>query len=227
VPQPLNTVSLPVLRAALLLSLLYALCPSAGAQLQRDQIEALLPIQLDEADWRDVMAGQVVRRLIEVEGSPVKQGVAIGIVDALPDRVYRVITDNARFAEFMPYVKESTVEPQPDGSIINYQYLKLPFVADREYKIRIVNTTRETNGVVIRESAWTHVKGPGNIDENHGAWQLVEFPPGKTLVIYEVLTDPGGMIPTFLKNSATKKSLPALLKSVRERVADPRYDADP
>lgn len=218
--------SLPIVRAALLLVLLYASCPIAVAQLQRGQIEAFLPVQLGETDWRDVMSGQVMRRLIEVDGSRVKQGVAIGIVDAPPDRVYRVITDNANFAEFMPYVKESTVEPQPDGSIINYQYLNLPFVADREYRIRIVNTTRETGGAVIRESAWTYVKGSGNIDENHGAWRLIEFPPGKTLVIYEVLTDPGGMIPTFLKNSATQRSLSALLKSVRQRVVDPRYDAD-
>jgi ribosome-associated toxin RatA of RatAB toxin-antitoxin module len=41
--------------------------------------------------------------------------------------VFRVVTDNENFEEFMPYVKQSDVERIAEGSIINYQYLDFPF----------------------------------------------------------------------------------------------------
>ena len=190
-------------------------CREHGARLQR---------QLDAGQWLQVERLEVVDWLIEIEGSPVKEGIAVGLVEAPAERVYRVVTDNARFAEFMPYVEESTVETGEDGSTVNFQHLDLPWpISDREYKVRLVNLEPGEESPAW-QSTWTHVKGFGNIEESHGAWRV--FPCGESaLVEYQVLTDPGGRIPTYFKNKATRRSLERLIEAVRDRVDHPSYDA--
>ena len=190
-------------------------CGHLNPQLQRP---------LDEAEWRRVERQEVVGRLLETEGSPVKEGLAVGVVQAAPDRVFRVVTDNARFADFMPYVEISTVEEAPDGSVINLQRLDLPWpVSNREYKIQIVNTAEPDADPAVWQSAWTHVEGFGNIEESRGAWRVFAC-DDVALVEYQVLTDPGGRIPNYFKNKATRRSLPRLIEAVRERVGHPIYD---
>ena len=175
-------------------------------------------------EWRSIDDREVVSWMTEVEGSPIKEGVALGLVEAPPERVFAVVTDNARFAEFMPYVETSTVEETADGALINFQHLDLPWpISDREYEIALVNEAVADAEPPIWQSTWTHVKGFGNIEESRGAWRI--FACGEAaLVEYQVLTDPGGRIPNYFKNKATRKSLSRLIEAVRERVGHPSYD---
>ena len=176
-----------------------------------------LPIAVDSRGWERLARGEVVVELREVAGSAVKRGVAIALIDEPAARLYGVVTDNARFAEFMPHVTESTVEAQPDGSIVNEQRLDLPLVTDRHYRVRVIDTADEENGWKVRRSAWSYVPGSGNIVESRGSWTLVELGERRTLLLYEVFTDPGGWIPAWLYNQATRKTLPDLIASVAAR----------
>ncbi len=202
---------LPVLSSAA-----HADCRQLGPQLRR---------QPTTEQWERIEGMAVVDWLTEIEGSPVKEGMAVGLVEAPPERVFRVVTDNARFAEFMPFVELSTVETLADGSLVNLQSLDLPWpVSNREYKIKLVNEADAGGEPPLWQSAWTHVKGFGNIEESRGAWRV--FPCGeRALVEYQVYTDPGGSIPTYFKNKATRRSLNQLIEAVRSRVGDPSYDA--
>jgi len=204
--------------AALLITGGATIWPStAGAEDRAPREYPGLPVAVDSQAWERLDRGEVVVTLQEVAGSAVKRGVAIALVDLPAARLYRVVTDNGRFAEFMPHVAESTVEVQPDGSIINYQRLDLPLVTDRHYRVKVINTVDEAEGWKVRRSAWSYVPGSGNIVESRGAWTLVELGERRTLLVYEVFTDPGGWIPAWLYNRATRETLPDLIASVRER----------
>jgi hypothetical protein len=183
----------------------------------------VLPESLGEAAWAEIEAGEVHVELREVAGNPVKEGKAVGLVAAPAERVFRVVTDNARFAEFMPYVRESTVKPGPEGSILNSQSLSLPLIDDRFYTIRVVNRQERADGVPVYRSTWTYVPGSGNVRENCGSWTVVPWGDG-ALVVYRVLSDPGGWVPRWAHHLASRRSLPALIEAVRARVADPRHD---
>ena len=176
-----------------------------------------LPIAVDARGWERLGRGEVVVELQEVAGSAVKRGVAIALIDEPAEGLFGVVTDNARFGEFMPHVAESTVEAQPDGSIVNFQLLALPLVSDRHYRVRVVNTADEKDGWKVRRSKWSYVPGSGNIVESRGSWTLVELGERRTLLLYEVFTDPGGWIPAWLYNQATRKALPDLIASVAAR----------
>ena len=212
------------LRMALWPAMILAAVSSAPALAECRQLAPLLQRQPTAEEWRQVESMGVVSWLTEVEGSPVKEGVAVGLVEAPPERVFEVVTDNARFADFMPYVKVSVVETLADGSLVNLQQLDLPWpIKDREYKITLFNKAGDTVAAPMWQSSWTHVKGFGNIEESRGAWRA--FTCGDaSLVEYQVYTDPGGSIPTYFKNTATRRSLRRLIEAVRDRARDPIYD---
>lgn len=161
--------------------------------------------------------GEILVRLREVPGSAIKEGKALGLIDAAPERVFQVVTDLEAFPEFMPHVRQSTVEPQADGSLVNYQYLDLPFpIRDRYYKIRVVHRVEETHRGRVWRSSWTYLPGSGNVVENYGAWTLRDY-GGRTLALYQVFTDPGGWIPAWAANRASRQTLPDILRALRRR----------
>src|SRR5258706_3963 len=68
--------------------------------------------------------------------------------------------------------------------------------------------TREKPGIDVKE-----VKAVGQI-----GWPLEPIDGGKrTLGTYQLLTDPGGSIPTFIANKANTTALPELFARVRKR----------
>ena len=58
-------------------------------------------------------AGEIITSVKNIDGTPLKRGEAIGVVDASPDKVWQVITDANHFSEFMPRTLKSRVVP-PD-----------------------------------------------------------------------------------------------------------------
>lgn len=57
-------------------------------------------------------AGEIITSCTDVDGTALKRGEATGIVDASPDKVWRVITDVNHFSEFMPRtLKSQAVSP--------------------------------------------------------------------------------------------------------------------
>lgn len=186
--------------------------------------QEVIAIELTREEQERLAKGEVIVYLKSVRG-PIKEGTAIGLIEVPPERVFKVITDNENFEQFMPYVKQSDVERVKEGSIINYQYLDFPFpIGDRYYKLHVVHTIEDTDRGTFFRSAWTYVKGSGNIRDTYGSWILQEYGQGKTLATYVVCTDPGGSIPKWAQNFATKISLPKIIDRVRRRVKNPKYE---
>jgi len=187
-------------------------------------IHELMAIELSQNEQERLAKGEVIVSLKIVRG-PIKEGKAIGFIDFAPERVFRVVTDNENFEEFMPYVIQSDVELLKEGAIINHQHLDFPFpIGDRFYKINIINTIENINKRKIFKSTWTYVKGSGNIQDTYGSWILEEYGQGKTLATYIVCTDPGGWIPSWAKNMATEIALPKIIERVRQRVKNSEND---
>lgn len=164
--------------------------------------------------------GKILVELREVEGSAAKEGCAIGMIEAPASDVFEVIDDASRHAEFMPHVKESTVEDQEDGSYLCFQRLKLPFpIKNRHYQVQIWSTPPASDDDTWRIQ-WNYVEGTGNVEENYGSWMLRQLEPNKTIAVYRLYTNPGGMIPKWALNRASKKTLPKVVEAVRERVEE-------
>jgi ribosome-associated toxin RatA of RatAB toxin-antitoxin module len=162
--------------------------------------------------------GEVEVTLRPVGDGP-KEGIASGLIEAPPDRVFRALMDLDHWDEFMPFVEESDAKPQPDGSVLSFQRLGLPpMIGERHLRIRVT-------GQAGRKVEWSYVPGSGNVKAQRGSWTLVEAGPGKTRATLRLFTDPGGSAPDWAIDRATGKSLVWIFDGLRQQVRRSRYDA--
>ena len=188
------------------------------------------------ADWELVSRTDA----LEIEsrsqpGSAVRTLRARGLIDAPPRVVRAVIADVDRYAEFMPYVKESrTLAVEGDVSIV-YQRLSFGFlgVSDRDYVLRIVETAVDESGAQAYTRWWNvgdSAQSPPQssvvrVSINRGYWRLGpdERDPGRTRAVYCLFTDPGGQLPAWIVNQANTIAIPKLFAAVTAATAERRY----
>ncbi|MEA2560366.1 MAG: hypothetical protein QOH06_1870 [Acidobacteriota bacterium] len=162
--------------------------------------------------------GEVEVKLQPVGNGP-KEGIASGLIEAPPERVFRALMDLDHWDEFMPFVEESDARPQPDGSVLSSQRLGLPpMIGERHLRIRVT-------GQAGRKVEWSYVPGSGNVKAQRGSWTLSEAAPGKTRATLRLFTDPGGSAPDWAMDRATGKSLVWIFDGLRQQVRRSRYDA--
>jgi len=167
-------------------------------------------------------AGEVVVRLEKVAGSALQEGVASGMIEAPPERVFAALKDFAHYREFMPFVAHSDAAPQPDGSVLSAQSLALPFpLGERHYTVRAVAAVEAKAAGRLWRLSWSYLPGSGNIVAHHGSWSLAAF-GGGTLATCRLYTDPGG-VPAWAMNRVTARSLGWIFKGLRQQVMRPRY----
>jgi len=152
-------------------------------------------------------------------GGRVSEGCGFGVIEAPLSAVRDVIDAAADFDQFMPRILESDVEPVSPGVYLNRQVLDMPFpVEDRRYTVRVETGAVETGTGTGWQARWTYVEGSGNVRESRGSWTLIPLSPERTVVVYRLLTDPGGRFPAWVVDLAAPRALRRVLASVRGRV---------
>lgn len=209
---------------ALLTVLFIAVIPasrgaSAAAPARSEETRQDLLLTSRERD--DLLKGRVVLRDIPSPGMPGKTFEALGVLPGGFDEVYGVITDYARYPEFMPAVRNATVkEGNGDASVVEIR-LVLPLGQSRQYRLRY--TARRTADEI--EVAWVKLPWPElpaaqTIRDTSGRWLVRKFDSGGLLAAYRVYTDPG-RVPlglTDLASALGKKSLPDVIRKTRQRI---------
>lgn len=149
----------------------------------------------------------------------IREGCGLGVIEAPLSAVRDVIDAAAEFDEFMPRVIESDVEPVSPGVYLNRQILDMPFpVEDRRYTVRVETGAVETGAGTGWQARWTYVEGSGNVRESRGSWTLIPLDSERTVVVYRVLTDPGGRLPAWIVDYTAPRALRRVLAAVRGRV---------
>ncbi|MDE2690123.1 MAG: hypothetical protein OXI49_06365 [Acidobacteriota bacterium] len=182
-----------------------------GQPVQEVPREIVLTWDLPPAGkWR------VVRKEV---GRRVREGCGVGSIDVPLRAVRQVIDAAAEFDEFMPRILESDVEPVSAGVYLNRQTLDMPFpVEDRRYTVRVETGAIGTGVGAGWQARWTYVEGSGNIRESRGSWTLIPVSADRTVVVYRLLTDPGGRLPAWVVDYAAPRTLRQVLNAVRDRV---------
>jgi ribosome-associated toxin RatA of RatAB toxin-antitoxin module len=169
----------------------------------------------------------------EAPSSSIREVLAKAIIDHPVDRVFAVISDYERYADFMPYVKRSETLRKENGVRWVFQHLVFPFpISDRHYTIKISHlASRPKDDFYCIE--WTldreeKVKreAPGITPAfNDGFWILRPIDQGKkTDVSYFLHTDPSGWLPAWIINMANREALPAVIQAVQQRAGQRDYE---
>jgi ribosome-associated toxin RatA of RatAB toxin-antitoxin module len=162
-----------------------------------------------------------------VPGAAVPAALARVRIEAPPARLFAVITDYDRFAEFVPYVTRSQVVRREAGLRRVSQHLRFPGpVADRHYVIEsrdtITPSPQERWRVEWRLVPEKDLAASGETGITPvaftGYWELTPVAGGAaTDAIYSLHFDPGGALPSWVVTFAMNRYLPKVIDAVRAR----------
>ena len=166
------------------------------------------------------------------KGSSLLEYKGVGVIDAEPATVKRVIDDTAEYPKFMPYVAETRTISNTGQTRIGYQRLAPPLVGERDYTVRVTCESRPCpGGGMVYCNKWEAAnelgpaerKGVTRVKVTEGSWLLEPAPGGKTRATYSIYSDSGGGIPTMILNMVNKTAIPKLFDAVCKQAKLEKY----
>jgi hypothetical protein len=156
---------------------------------------------------------------------------AVGEIAASTDLAHAVLDDVESYASFMPYTAECRVLKRENDSVITYQRISAPMVSDRDYTLRVRNSSKKVEDGTSYLSQWNADNALGPPEKRgvirvvlcDGSWLLEPLGPNTTRATYMIYTDSGGWIPKFIKESGSQVGIRKLFAAIRKQVTDPKY----
>jgi coenzyme Q-binding protein COQ10 len=129
------------------------------------------------------------------------------VINVPPDKLFDVITDYAKYPEFLPEVKKVTVD-SGQGLVKDVTYTV-------DIKAKTINYTLRHGGERPKKVTWTMTKGE-MMKGNDGSWSLKEV-PGGTEATYSIDLKLSSLVPGFIEKALAEQSLPSLLANFKAR----------
>lgn len=218
-------------------AMLKKLDPVRAAELQNNKdyifMDALYTQKRNEKDRdrllqknkRAISRGKIIVRKIPGHSGNLQEYEAMGLIEGTVEDVSRILTDYAKYPEFMPNIKEASVRySTEDGFVVDYK-LGLPMGFNKKYRLRY-RIKKEADKVQLlwKNLPLAGVKPKETIVDTWGQWMLETYPGNnrQVLAYYRVYTDPGkipigfGWIVDFM----SKDSIPKVIKHTKRRVKE-------
>ncbi|HEY9855666.1 MAG TPA: SRPBCC family protein [Stenomitos sp.] len=174
-----------------------------------------LPSEAEEGlsahDIKAVEEGEVVVHLRDTRESTLKDVRCVGIVKALPARIWSVLVDYEAYGKIFPRILKSEVRAKDGDSEDHYTLLDYPWPLQDRWTVNRI--THDESRYAIN---WHRIEG--SVKEVVGSWKLI--PDGdRTVVIYKVRLDPGiPLVPVWAIDWGTKQVAPDIIRSIRRQV---------
>ncbi|MBN8467275.1 SRPBCC family protein [Corallococcus exiguus] len=132
-------------------------------------------------------------------------------INAPVEKVFDIITNYDRYAEFLPEVKKITTGKR-QGNTVEVHY-EVDVVKRIKYSIRVTEDRP-------KRMSWTFIEGEV-MKDNKGSWTLEPEGEGKTRATYNVEMALGALIPKAIINTLTETQLPKMLEAFKRRAEAP------
>jgi len=129
------------------------------------------------------------------------------VIDVPADKLYDVISDFGKYAEFLPEVKKTEVKADGAAQLVTYTI---------DIKATKIAYTLKHTGTRPEKLVWSLVKGD-MMKGNDGSWTLKVLPDGRTEATYEIELKLGALVPSFMEKALAEQGLPALLENFKKR----------
>ena len=161
----------------------------------------------DENMKRRLASGDILTTSVPTPKG-VRPGRAMGVVNAPPSVVARMLADVDRYKEFMPCIRES----RKVGDGLFEVKCELPWpIKDAWARVKVRSGVR--NGVKVVQ--WWMVKG--TLDSYDGVAWIQPWGEGKSLVIYQMRAVPSIPAPNSLLDRGMRSAAKDVLETLRER----------
>jgi ribosome-associated toxin RatA of RatAB toxin-antitoxin module len=163
---------------------------------------------------RVVRSRDAVRYSVAMSGTTIRAGAAMLVVDAPLADVRQVVTDYARYQDFMPGFQRSRILARgPSGTDVYLQVPILHGAATLWAVVRFGLPVREATGEKI-EGAKT---GQANVDELRATWKLQPIDAHRTLLKLEFLVVPSLPLPGSMITPQLEESAEDAVRACRDR----------
>jgi len=154
-----------------------------------------------------------------------------------PGVIFDTLWNHREYTLFIPHLKRLDLLSATDDEHVVYEQVAVPLARDRDYTVRLrkqVDAAAQRYG--IRFSTANDAGPPPDgshvrVSKVQGSWTIELGADGKGSVVrYDVQTEPGGTIPTFVTNLAQREAVAALVHAVLKRaqtVYGPEIKAPP
>lgn len=150
----------------------------------------------------------------------VEWGQAVAVVDAPAEVVMRIVTDYARYQEFLPHFRRSRVLSRRGNNALVYMQASVARDTTHLWAQMRVFQRRPRGATQIIEGRMTE----GNMDQFAARWEVTPLDGGhRALVRFRIIVDPGLPFPSSLFTAENIKAARRTLRALRERVSEPRY----
>ncbi len=130
------------------------------------------------------------------------------VIDVSADKLYDVINDFEKYAEFLPEVKKISVAAGPgDAKDVTYTI---------DIKAKTISYTLRHTGTKPSKAAWSFTKGE-MMKSNEGHWALKDLGNGKTEATYNIDLKLSAFVPGFIEKALAEQGLPDLLSNFKKR----------
>lgn len=160
--------------------------------------------------------GEIIVATEAVKGSDIPRIIVKGVVEAPPEKVWKIIEDCQNYDKTMPRIESSKRVSVKGQEVTCRVEIDLPFP--------LSNLTATTLGIHTEQTdrfsrKWSLVEGDYKF--NSGSWVLTWFKgnPNRTMVVYTVHAEPKNVVPDWVREKAQKSSMPGVIERLREEVA--------
>lgn len=175
-------------------------------------LAALVPLLASElSDTERLARGEVVLHFSQTPGSDFPVATARVLVDAAPDRVWRIVSDCERTGEVMPDVLTSAVVPEGEQASRCTVVVDMPFpLSDLRSVTRAV---LEVQPGRRWQRSWQLLAGDFTVNE--GYWRVEPTADGRTLATYHIDVRPTVPLPGWLVSFIQRAKLPEMMERLR------------
>ena len=141
-----------------------------------------------------------------------------------PGVIFDTLWNHREYTLFIPHLKRLDLLSATDDEHIVYEQVAVPLARDRDYTVRL---KKQVDGAAQRYGirfATANDAGPPpdgshvRVSKIQGSWTIELGADGKGSVVrYDVQTEPGGAIPSFVTNLAQREAVAALVRAVLKR----------
>lgn len=161
----------------------------------------------------------------KVAGQSLKSFRAETIIAATPEELVNTLTDLSRASEWMDRCAESRIlERYDDNSYLGYTLVDVPWPLQARDIVTRVNVRRQTDRIVIEmknaPDGYPEQDDVVRMPKYEGQWILIPQGNGRTQVINQGATSPGGSVPDWLANTEVVDSPYKTMANLRARLEE-------
>jgi sterol desaturase/sphingolipid hydroxylase (fatty acid hydroxylase superfamily) len=212
---PLKSLARRGAASLLIVGALMAMAPSLGATEQ-------------EAEWQALsnQDGILIERRFH-QGFRVYEVRATTWSPLPPAAIFETVWKQREHREFVPYLKRLDLLSESGDERVTYEQVAVPLARDRDYTVRLHKHVDQ--GIQRYEILFASANDAGpppdgshvRVAQIRGRWLIEPGSQNKgAKVKYEVLSEPGGSIPTWLINRVQGEAAARLVRAMLQRTLD-------